>query len=154
MRPRIFQGYVVLLLVTTLTKFLFFVWQFLLIQQHLFMRYFWNHCHQAADMVWKAPFCWDNLMDLGFAIHEAALLKLEAVQILFYLAFISSRFCWIWCRKLTFLCQFWAVFGLILPVQSQFSAWNSAKLESRRIEIENILNCLMFQQSSFVYSKA
>ena len=96
-RPNFFQGYVVLLLVTTIGKFQL---------QHLLMRYVLNHCHQAADVVWKAPFCWDNLMD------EAALLKLEAIQILFYLIF-SSQFCWIWCRKLAILCQFLALFGLI-----------------------------------------
>ena len=54
-----------------------FLWQFLLILQHLLMRYVWNHCDQAADMVWIAPFCWDYQMDLSFAIHKAALLKLE-----------------------------------------------------------------------------
>ena len=53
-RPNIFQGYVELLLVTTIGKFQL---------QHLLMGYVLNHCHQDADIVWKAPFCWDNLMD-------------------------------------------------------------------------------------------
>ena len=53
-RPNFFQGYVVLLLVTTIGKFQL---------QHLLMGYVLNHCHQDADIVWKAPFCCDNLMD-------------------------------------------------------------------------------------------
>ena len=48
------------------------------------MRYVWNHCDQAADMVQIAPFCWDYQMDLSFATHETALLKPEAVQYFFY----------------------------------------------------------------------
>ena len=122
LRPKVYQGYVVLLLVTTLGKCQIFV-TFLLILQHLLMRYVWNYCDQAVvDMAWKALFCWDYQMDLSFAIHEAALLKFEAVQILFYLASISFQFCWIWCRKLTILCQFWAVFGCFWSNESQFSA--------------------------------
>ena len=53
---------------------------FLLILQHLLMRYVWNHCHQAADMVQIGPPSWDYYMDIGFAIHKAALLKHQAVQ--------------------------------------------------------------------------
>ena len=96
MRPK-------LLLVTTLhhtTRFKF-LWQFLFILQHLLMMYIWNHCDQAADMVWNVPFCWDYQMDISFAIYEAVLLKLEADQILFYVVSISFQFCWIWWRKLT-----------------------------------------------------
>ena len=29
-------------------------------------------------MVWKAPFYWDYQMNLSFAMHEAALFKIEA----------------------------------------------------------------------------
>ena len=97
MRPKIFQGYVVLLLVTTLRKFL---WQLSLILQHPLMRYVWNHCDQAADMVRIAPFCWCYHMDLGFAIHKAALLKLEAALYFFYFNSATFQFCWIWCGKL------------------------------------------------------
>ena len=67
------------LLVTTLGKFQFFV-TILLILQHLLMRYIWNHCHQAADMVQIEPPSWHYHMDLGFAIHKADLLKHEAIQ--------------------------------------------------------------------------
>ena len=49
-----------------------FLWQFLLILQHLLMRYVWNHCDQAAVMVWIIPFCWDYQIDLSFGIREAA----------------------------------------------------------------------------------
>ena len=51
MRPEVYQGYVVLLLVITLGKFQVFLWQFSLILQHLLIRYVWNHCDQAEDMV-------------------------------------------------------------------------------------------------------
>ena len=36
------------------------------------------------------------------------------------------------------------IFGHFWSILSQFSASNSAKLESCRIEIEKVLNCLMF----------
>ena len=51
MRPKFFQGYVVLLLMTTLSKF-----------------QFWNHCDQAADMLQIDPSSRHYHMDLGFAI--------------------------------------------------------------------------------------
>ena len=60
-------------------KFQFF-WHFLLILEHVLMRYVWNHCHQAADMVQIEPPSWHYHIDLGFAIHEAAPLKHEAIQ--------------------------------------------------------------------------
>ena len=113
-----FQGYVLLSIVTTLGKLQIF----LTISSNsktstwVLRRYVWNHCDQAVDMVWKAPFCWDCRMSVSFAIHKAALLKLETVQILFYLASIPIQFWWIWCRKLTMLCQSWAVFCLNWPV--------------------------------------
>ena len=40
-------------------------------------------CDSAVDMVQKDPFSWHYHMDLGFAIHEAALLKQEATQCFF-----------------------------------------------------------------------
>ena len=43
-------------------------------------RYIWNHRHQAADIMRVEPPSWHYHMDLGFAIHEAALLKHEAIQ--------------------------------------------------------------------------
>ena len=95
MRPEIFQRYVVLLLMTTLSKAACFKFlrQYLLILQHLLMRYFWKHYDQAEDMVRIASFCWDYQMDLSFATHEAALLKLEVVQKLFHIDTISFQFC-------------------------------------------------------------
>ena len=116
------------------------LWQFLLILQPLLMRYVCNHCHLAGDMVWKAPFCWDNLMVLGFAIHEAALLKLEAVQILFYLASTSFQFGWIWCRNLG---RFWHYLTRLTPVFRIKSIkiwrsqnWNRKVIESRHVSTE------------------
>ena len=32
-----------------------YLWQHLLILQHLLKKYVWNHCDQAVDMVWIAP---------------------------------------------------------------------------------------------------
>ena len=57
------------------------------------MKYVWNHCDQAADMMRKAPFCRDYHMDLSFAIHEAAMLKPEAAQYFFYLNSATCQFC-------------------------------------------------------------
>ena len=39
---------------------------------------------QAADMVLVEAFSWHYHIDLGFAIHEAALLNHEAIQNFFY----------------------------------------------------------------------
>ena len=39
-----------------------------------------KHFDRAADMVEIAPFSWHCRMDLRFDIHEAALLKPEAVR--------------------------------------------------------------------------
>ena len=56
------------------------------------MRYVWNHCDQAEGMVRLAPLRWDYQMDLSFAIHEAALLKPEAVLFYFYLGSATFQF--------------------------------------------------------------
>ena len=48
--------------------------------------YVWNHCDQAADNGV------DYQMNLSFAIHEATLCKLEAVQILCNLGPFHSNF--------------------------------------------------------------
>ena len=55
----------------------------MLISQHILMSYVWNHCDQAADMVRIAPVCWAYKADFSLAIHEAVLLKLEAVEIIY-----------------------------------------------------------------------
>ena len=57
------------------------------------MTHVWNHCAQAADMVQIEPFSWRYNMDLGFAIHKAALLKHEAIQYLFYFNSATFQFC-------------------------------------------------------------
>ena len=75
MRPKVYQGYVFAHSTTP-----------------ILLRHVWNHCDQAVDIVWKAPFCWDCRMSVSFAIHKAALLKLETVQILFYLDSIPIHF--------------------------------------------------------------
>ena len=51
------------------------------------MMYVWGHCHQAADIMRIEPPSWHYPMDLGFAIHEATLLKHEAIQSQFFFRF-------------------------------------------------------------------
>ena len=57
------------------------------------MRYVWNHCDQAADMVRIEPVSWHYRMDLGFAIHKAALLQHVAIQYYFYFSSAAFQFC-------------------------------------------------------------
>ena len=82
-----FQGYVALLLVTTLSMFQCFVTIIAHSATLINERYVWNHCDRAADMVRIEPFSWHYHTDLAFAIHETALLKHEAIQYLFYFKF-------------------------------------------------------------------
>ena len=85
MRPNFSGTNVVLLLVTTLSKFQIFATIIAHFSTHI-MRYAWDHCEQAEDMVRIAPFCWGYQMYLSFAIHEAV----QAVQYFFHLS--SSTF--------------------------------------------------------------
>ena len=89
-------------------------------------------------------------MDLSFAINKAALLKLEAGQKIFYLGTIFVPILLNLMQKIDYFVPFSGYFRL---VSSQFSASNSAKLESGRIEVEKLLNCLKFEKSGFVYSE-
>ena len=82
---------VILLLVTTLSKFQF-LWEFLVILQNLLIRYVWNPCDQSADMVRIENFSWHYQIDVGFAIHEAARIKHEAIQYFFYSILRLSNF--------------------------------------------------------------
>ena len=125
---------------------------FLLILQHLLMRYVLNHCDHVADMVRIEPFSWRYHMDLGFAIHKATLSKHEAIKYFFYFNSAPFQFCWIWCGKLANGPNK-AKNGPELAQYSQFSASNSAKLERNGGKIKQYLNCFKFQQSGFVYSK-
>ena len=82
MRPKISLANVVLLLVTTISKFQIFCHNLCSFRNTL-MSYVCNDCDQAADMVRIAPVCWAYEADFSLAIHEAVLLKLEAVQIIY-----------------------------------------------------------------------
>ena len=64
----------------------------LLFLQCLTMGYVWNHCEQAADMVRIEPVSCHYRMDLGFAIHVAALLHHEAIQYYFYFSTATFQF--------------------------------------------------------------
>ena len=75
----------------------------------ILVRYVLNlSCHQAADIVWMAPLCWYYHMNLSFVIHKGALLKHEAIQLLFHFNSATLQFRWIWCRNL-------AIAGRIRP---------------------------------------
>ena len=87
MRPKVYQGYAVLLFVTTLSKFQFFVTVFAHSKTTINEVCLEHHCDQATDMVRIEPFSWHYHTDLAFAIHETALLKHEAIQYLFYFKF-------------------------------------------------------------------
>ena len=79
MTPKVFQGYIVLLLETTLGKFQFFVTICAHFALPIDACMFGTIYDQAADMIRIEPFSWHYHMDLGFAIHEAALFKHEAI---------------------------------------------------------------------------
>ena len=117
---------------TTLSKFHFFVSIFVGSATFIYevcLEPLWPNCGHSVN---SALLCWDYQMHLSFVIHEAVLLKLEAVQILFYLNTISFQFCWIWCKKLTILCHFWA-FCIEFSRNRKLQNWN-----------KKLLNCLKF----------
>ena len=83
MRPKYFQGYVVLWLETTLSKIQFFVTIFAhsaTPTKELQYSMSGTICDQYTDMVRIEPYSWHYRMNLSFAIHEAALLKHETIQ--------------------------------------------------------------------------
>ena len=137
------QGYAVLLLVTTLSKFRIFV----TISAHSVTPI----SEVCLEPLWSS--CWDDQMDICFAIHEAALLKHEAVQILFHIDSISFQFLPNLMQKIDYFVTFFAVFGLIWLIWSQFSGSNWANSERNGVYIIYYLNCFKFHQSGFVYSK-
>ena len=154
MGPKIYQGYVVLLLVTTPSKFQIFATIFAHIAtpiNAICLEPLWLSCGYGAKRI--APFCLDYHLDLSFATHVAALLKPEAVQYFFYLHSATFQFCWIWCVKLALNGPNKAKTGPQMVQNSQFSASNSVKLERNGVNIKQYLNCFKLQQSGFVYSK-
>ena len=122
-----------------------FLWQFFLILQHLFMGYVLSHCNQAADMGVISPFSWRFHMDLGYPLHKAALLKLEAAQWFFSNSF---QFCWIWCEQLAINRPNEANNGLKIANSSQFFASNLSNSKRNRVKIKQYLNNFEFQLKS------
>ena len=154
MGPKISQGYVLLLLVTTLSRFQVFATVFAHFAtpiNEVCLEPLWPSCGYGAMRI--APFCWDYQMDISFAIQVAALLKPEAVQHFFYLNSATFQFCWIWCVKLALNGPNKAKTSPQMVQNSQFSASNSVKLERNGVSIKQYLNCFKRQQSGFVYSK-
>ena len=152
MRPKVFKGYVVLWLETTLNKFQFFVAIFAH-SATLLMRYVWNH-------LWPS---------YGHGANRTSELALPRG---FRFCYTRNRSVKTWGNSMLFLFQFWefpillnlmrktgfkgpnkARNGLNLALSSQFSASNSAKLKRKGGKIKQYFNCFKFQQSGFVYSK-
>ena len=95
MRPKIYQGNVVLL--TTLGKFKVFV-AFFLILQNLLMMYLWGHCDLAADMVWvcytrsRSVKSWGSSNIVLFWLHFFPNLPTLMRKIDFFLPFAMGPF--------------------------------------------------------------
>ena len=126
MRPKVYQGYVLLLLVTTLSKLQIPA----IMSAHptipideAFLELLWPNCVHGA-------------------LNKAALLKLEAVHcsfsLLFYLASIYIQFCLIWCRRWLSHANFWpfltlsGLFKVSFPHQIQQN-WKVAELKKKKI---------------------
>ena len=139
MRPKIFQGYVVLLLVTTLGKFQIFVTIFAHSTtpiNEVCLEPLSPSCGHGV----KSTFLLGQPNGLRFCYTQSRSVETRSssnivLSCLYIFPILLNLI-----RQVDYIVP---IFGLIWPFSSQFSTSNSAKLLSRRIEIEKLWNFLM-----------